>query len=147
VEVEWLILADSAQVIGNKLYVLGGGWDTLNVAAGFPVQQQFALALSVRVPWNETNQKHAVEVEGLGEQPSTEEPKSLFKVNGQFEVGRPAGIRPGQDQRIQLAIGVNLKLEAPGTNIIVARIEGQEMRRVHFNVMDRSSVAQRREGS
>ena len=33
-EVEWLILADSAQVIGNKLYLLGGGWDQLAVNTG-----------------------------------------------------------------------------------------------------------------
>lgn len=146
-EVEWLILADAAQVIGNKLYLLGGGWDVLSVVTGFPVQQQCAVALSVRVPWNETNQKHTVEVEGLSEQPSTEEPKGLFKVNGQFEVGRPTGIKPGQDQRIQLAIGVNLGLEGPGTNTIVARIEGQDMRRIHFNVVDRSPVVQTRGGS
>lgn len=145
-EVEWLILADSAQVIGNKLYLLGGGWDVLHVGTGFPVQQQCAVALSVRVPWNETNQKHTVEVEGVSEEISTEEPKRLFKVDGQFEVGRPTGIKPGQDQRVQLAIGVNLGLEGPGTNIIIARIEGQEMRRIHFNAVDMSPVIQRRGG-
>jgi hypothetical protein len=147
VDVEWLILADSAQVVGNKLYLLGGGWDVLNVVTGFPVQQQCSVALSVRVPWNETNEKHTVEVEGLSEQPSTEQSKSLFKVEGQFEVGRPTGIRPGQDQRVQLAIGVNLSLEGPGTNVIIARIEGQEMRRINFNAVDRSPIAQRRGGS
>lgn len=145
-EVEWLILADSAQVIGNKLYLLGGGWDVLSVNSEFPVVQQCAVALSVRVPWNETNQKHSIEVEGLSEEPSTEEPKSLFKVDGQFEVGRPTGIRPGQDQRVQLAIGANLRLEAPGTNVIIARIEGQEMRRIHFNVVPGPMVALRRGG-
>ena len=30
-EVDWLILADSAQVTGGKLYMLGGGWDRLTV--------------------------------------------------------------------------------------------------------------------
>lgn len=145
-EVEWLILADSAEVVGNKLYLLGGGWDVLSVGTGFPVEQRCAVALAIKVPWNETNQKHTVEVEGLSEQPSTEEPKTMFKVEGQFEVGRPTGIRPGQDQRIQLAIAVSLKLEGPGTNVIVARIEGQEMRRIHFNVVDRAPIAQTRRG-
>lgn len=143
-EVEWLMLADAAQVVGNKVYVLGGGWDVLSVLTGFPIQQQCAVAVSVKVPWNETNQRHTVEVEGLSEQPSTEDPKSMFKVEGQFEVGRPAGIRPGQDQRIQLAIAVNLSLEGPGTNVIIARIEGQEMRRIHFSVVDRAPIAQTR---
>jgi len=135
VEVEWLILADSAEVVGNKLYLLGGGWDRLTVNTGFPIDQRCAIALSVRVPWNETNQKHVFEVEVSGEDTQTEQPKSLVKVGGQFEVGRPPGIPQGQEQRIQLAISMNLRLDSPGTKVIVARIEGQEMRRVHFNVI------------
>ncbi len=134
-EVEWLILADSAEVVGNKLYLLGGGWDRLTVNTGFPIDQRCAIALSVRVPWNETNQKHVFEVEVMGEDTQTEQPKSLVKVGGQFEVGRPPGIPQGQEQRIQLAISMNLRLDSPGTKVIVARIEEQEMRRVHFNVI------------
>ena len=134
-EVEWLILADSAQVLGNKLYLLGGGWDLLTVNREFPVDQRCAVALSVRVPWNETNQKHTFELEVAGEEPATEGPKSLLKVGGQFEVGRPPGIPQGQEQRIQFAMDMNLRLEGPGTKVVVARIEGQEMRRIHFNVV------------
>jgi hypothetical protein len=135
VEVEWLVLADSAQVVGNKLYLLGGGWDRLTVNTEFPVNQRCAIALSVRVPWNETNQKHTFEVEMTSDDPSTEQPKSLMKVGGQFEVGRPPGIPQGQDQRIQLAIDMNVTIETTGTKDIVARIEGQVMRRIHFNVV------------
>ena len=134
-EVEWLILADSAQVVGNKLYLLGGGWDTLTVNSGFPLDRRCGVALSVKVPWNETNQRHTFEVEVTSEDPSTEEPKDLLKVGGQFEVGRPAGTPQGQDQRVQLAIDMNLRLEDPGTKVIVARIEGQEMWRTRFNVV------------
>ncbi|MDP2953100.1 MAG: hypothetical protein Q8O76_07285 [Chloroflexota bacterium] len=134
-EVEWLILADSAQVLGNKLYLLGGGWDLLTVNREFPVDQRCAVALSVRVPWNETNQKHTFELEVAGEEPATEGPKSLLKVGGQFEVGRPPGIPQGQEQRIQFAMDMNLRLEGPGTKIVIARIEGQEMRRITFNVV------------
>ena len=134
-EVEWLILGDSAQVVGNKLYLLGGGWDRLTVNTGFPVDQRCAIALSVKVPWNQTNQKHTFEVEVISEDPETEEPKSLLKVGGQFEVGRPAGTPPGQAQRIQLAIEMNLKIDTSGTKMVVASIEGQEMRRIDFNVV------------
>ena len=134
-EVEWLVLADSAQVVGNKLYLLGGGWDRLTVNTGFPTDRRGAVALAVKVPWNETNQKHTFEVEVASEDPATEEPKSLLKIAGQFEVGRPAGIPQGQDQRVQLAIDLNLKIETPGTKVIIARIEGQEMRRIRFNVV------------
>ena len=134
-EVEWLILADAAQVVGNKLYLLGGGWDRLTVNSGFPVNRPCAVALSVKIPWNETNQKHSVEVSVVAEDSVTEVPKTLVKVPGQFEVGRPPGIPPGQDQRIQLAINMNLKLETSGTFRIIARIEDQDLRETHFNVV------------
>ena len=139
-EVEWLILADSAQVVGNKLYLLGGGWDMLAVSAGFPVEQRCAIAVSVKIPWNETNQRHTFEMEVSEETPGTEAPKSIVKVGSQFEVGRPPGIPLGSDQRIQLAIDMTLKIEHPGTKVVVARIEGQEMRRIHFNVVSRPTL-------
>ncbi|MDP2744818.1 MAG: hypothetical protein Q8P00_07130 [Dehalococcoidia bacterium] len=135
VEVEWLILADAAQVVGNKLYLLGGGWDRLMVNTEFPTNQRCAIAVSIRVPWNETNQKHTVEIEVVSEDPGTEKPKSLLKVGAQFEVGRPPGIPPGQEQRVQLAVDGILKIDSPGTKVVIARIEGQEMRRAHFNVV------------
>jgi hypothetical protein len=135
VEVEWLILADAAQVIGNKLYLLGGGWDRLNAPRGLPIQQHISIAVSVKVAWNETNQRHDLEVEVLGEDVKTEEPKSLVKVNGQFEVGRPPGITVGQDQRIQLAIDVMLTIDSPGTKTAVARIDGVECKQVEFVVI------------
>jgi hypothetical protein len=135
VEIEWLILADAAQVIGNKLYLLGGGWDRLTANKGFPFEQRCAIALAMKVPWNETNQKHDFEIEVCSEDQATEELKSIAKINGQFEVGRPAGIPMGQEQRIQLAIDLRLKVDSPGTKIIIARADGAELRRLVFSVL------------
>ena len=134
-EIEWLILADSAQVVGNKLYLLGGGWDVLNVRQKLPFNQQCAIALSVKVPWNNTNERHNFEVEIISEDQATEEPKSLAKLGGQFEVGRPPGIPRGQDQRIQLAINIGLNMDSTGTKIVIARIDGTESKRITFNVV------------
>lgn len=134
-DVEWLILADAAQVVGNKLYLLGGGWDRLSVNRPFPVEQRIGLALSMIVDWNETNRKHDFEIEILAEDQSTEALKSLVKVGGQCEVGRPPGIQVGQSQRFQIAVEMGLKIEGPGTKTVIARISGQEKRRIHFNVI------------
>jgi hypothetical protein len=134
-EIEWLILADAAQVVGAKLYLLGGGWDRLTVNRPFPVEQRMGLAVSMIVGWNETNKKHDFEVEILSEDLATEALKSMVKVGGQCEIGRPPGIQSGQDQRFQIAVEMNLKIDSPGTKTVIARIGGQEKRRVHFNVM------------
>ncbi|HEV8633688.1 MAG TPA: hypothetical protein VG370_05525 [Chloroflexota bacterium] len=89
-EVEWLILADAAQVLGGKLFLLGGGWDVLTVNSAFPLQQRCAVAVALRVPWNETNQRHQVEIEIEDEDGQHE----LFSVGAEVEVGRRPGI-PG----------------------------------------------------
>jgi hypothetical protein len=128
-EVEWLILADAAQVVGNKLYLLGGGWDLLTVNTGFPVRQRCALAASFRVPWNETNVRHAVEIVI-----ATEDQQEVAKVQAQVEVGRPAGIIPGVDQRSQFALDLNLEFKEPGTFVIIASVEGEEQARTYFRV-------------
>ena len=139
VKVEWLILADAAQVLGNKLYLLGGGWDSLTVNAGFPVQQSCAIAASFCVPWNFTNQRHTMELEIQGD-----DSEQLVNVQGQFEVGRAPGIQQGQPQRSQLAIGMNLPLQRPGVYVVIARVNGEEEARVPFRVVAAPTLIQQR---
>ena len=127
---EWLILADAAEVIGGKLYLMGGGWDNLTIAQSLPSERQLAIAASFRVPWNETNQRHTVEIEVASEDGAV-----LGAISGQVEVGRPPGAKQGQDQRSQVAFGMNAKFGALGTYVIVARVEGEEQGRVPFNVI------------
>ena len=129
-KVEWLILADAAQVVGNKLYVLGGGWDVLTHNGAFPHTHRFAVAVSFRVPWNETNQENHVEIEVV-----TDDGQSIAKINASFRVGRPPDIPVGQDQRSQIAGNLTLQLPGPGTYTIIARIEDQEAAKTHFNVV------------
>jgi hypothetical protein len=141
-EVEWLILADAAQVVGNKLYLMGGGWDRITVNKEPPVPHSMAVAVSFRVAWNETNQRHSFQIEV-----ATGDGQSIGRVDGHFEVGRPAGLPPGQDQRTQIAVNVNWRINQLGTYVVVARIDGQEGRRFPFNVVAGPSLAsqQRRE--
>ena len=135
-EVEWLILADSAQVVGNKLYLLGGGWDRLTVNTKFPAQRQVGIAIAIKVPWNRTNEQHQFEIEI-----ASEDAETVGKVEGNFEVGRAPGIPQGQDQRIQLAVGANLTFTKPGVFVIMAKIDGEERTHVPFYVTAGSGVA------
>ena len=140
--VEWLILADAAQVNGNKLYLLGGGWDRLTIRRRFPVNHVMAVAAAFRVSWNETNQKHDWEIEIVDGDGS-----SLGKVAGKLEVGRPAGVTPGQDQRVQIAVGMNLQLPREGTYSVVAKLNGEADRSFPFNVVQAPGTAQAGSGS
>ena len=136
-DVEWLILADAAQVTSNKLYLLGGGWDRLTIGRPLPVTHQMAVAAAFRVSWNETNQKHAFEIE-VADADGAE----VAKLGGQFEVGRPPGIPAGQDQRTQIAVNMGLPLKRLGTYVVVARLNGEERRSFSFNVVARSGLSE-----
>jgi len=133
-EVEWLILADAAQVVGGKLFLLGGGWETLMVASGFPTQQHAAVAASFRVPWNETNQRHYIQVEVVDEAGN-----EALRLQAQVEVGRPAGVPGGCDQRAQIALNGIVPIKRPGTYVVIARVEGVEQKRVAFRVIAAST--------
>jgi hypothetical protein len=135
-DLEWLILADAAQVVGNKLYLMGGGWDTVNVNGPLPVTQRCAVAASFTVPWPETNRRHNVSIDI-----STEDGQLIAEVNGQVEVGRPVGIPPGASQRAQLAADLALPIHSPGVIVIVAKIEGKEAGRLTFRVVPMQASA------
>jgi hypothetical protein len=55
-----LLLADSAQAIGGKLYILGGGWSITG-----PDPAPSAIALKVQVPWDRANHRYELLLELL----------------------------------------------------------------------------------
>lgn len=129
-DVEWVILADSAEVVNGKLYMLGGGWEVLSVAQPFPFHHTFAIATAYRVPWNETNQLHEIDIEI-----QTVDGEEVLKLGGQFEVGRPVGLPPGSDQRFPLAFGLQMEFRHPGEYVLLSRVEGEVAHRVTFRVL------------
>ena len=101
-----MMLADSAQAVGGKLYILGGGWSITG-----PLPCPSAIAVLVSVPWNETNRKHRVKVELLDPDyrpvllPTPEGSRPLA-ISGDFEVGRPPGIIPGSSIEVPFAFNI-----------------------------------------
>jgi hypothetical protein len=101
-----MMLADSAQAVGGKLYILGGGWSSVG-----PEPTPFALAIKVEVPWDQTNVKHSFRLslmdndgqEVLGESPDGLRP---IAIDGGFEVGRPAGLKAGTPIDVPIALNI-----------------------------------------
>ena len=52
-----MMLADAAQAVDNKLYILGGGWSVTG-----PDPLPSAIAMKIDVPWDQTNQRHRWEL-------------------------------------------------------------------------------------
>ena len=117
--VEWVILADAAEVINGKLYLMGGGWEAINLATPMPAHHTFAIAVAFEVPYLETNQLHDVDIR-------IQDPDGieLIRIEGQVEVGRPPGINPGSPQRIPVAFSVSHEFTKAGPYAVHATADG-----------------------
>ncbi len=97
-----MLLCDSAQVSGGKLFILGGGLSVVG-----PKPQPLALALQITVPWDQANVQHVWKIQLFNEDghPVTINEKQVV-IQGKFEAGRPPGMRPGSPLGVSLAISL-----------------------------------------
>lgn len=110
-----LLLADAAQAVGGKLYILGGGWSITG-----PDPTPSAIAIKIEVPWDQANRKHALQLVLVDEDgqpamvptPSGDRP---VEVGGEFEVGRPPGLKAGTPLDVTLAINIGSLTLRPST--------------------------------
>jgi hypothetical protein len=129
-EADYLMLADSAQVVGEKLYLLGGGWTMLN-APQLPFSVPIGIAVGINVDWLETNRRHSFKLELLHEDDGG---RVLVSVEGEFEAGRPPGIPAGMVQKVQMAFNVTPKFERAGPYVARLMLDNQTAKRQTFNV-------------
>ena len=106
-----MLLADAAQQVGGKLYILGGGWST----TGSPTAPM-AVAIKIEVPWDRTNVSHdwrlaLVDADGRPVQTSDDR---AVEVSGQLEVGRPAGLPDGTPLDAPLGVPFGSMPLSPG---------------------------------
>ena len=97
-----LFLCDSAQIYDGKLSALGIGWWWIR--PGIP----YGVAALVEVPWDKTNNQLTGVFELVDEDGRVVAPDGVnpLKIEVAFEVGRPAGMKPGTSQRVPLFIQV-----------------------------------------
>ena len=124
-EIDFLILADKAEAINGKLYMMGGAWDRLAVI-DFAQPIPFSLAVGILVPWNLTNQEHPVRIWVEHEDGTVVVPEIRASVN----MGRPPVAVPGQALRALMIINVNPKLPKPGTYCVKGVVGDQPPKRV-----------------
>jgi hypothetical protein len=111
-----LLLADSAQAVEGKLYILGGGWSFIG-----PDPSPMALAAKIEIPWNQTNEQHQLKLELMdsdGELVTPEGGEGPVVVEGTFEVGRPVGIKPGTPLDFPFAVNIGPLPLKPNTRYV-----------------------------
>ena len=129
-DVAFLLLTDHSESLNGKLYAMGAGWNILRFPQ-LPFDFVFGIALGLDVEWNETNQRHVLELEVLG--PDGERLGEQFRL--EFEAGRPPGAIQGQDQRMVLSLGTRNTFEAAGPHSIRVSIDGEEAERTRFYIV------------
>jgi Family of unknown function (DUF6941) len=145
VEIE-AFLADSVQTtMEGKLYVQGAGWNVITTAK-LPVRHdRIGIGIIIRVPYTATNQPHKLEVylldDGkelpLGDGPSDGEGSNakIYRLGGEFNVGRPPTLQPGDEQLVSLAINIDaLVFDRADSYEFVLELDGSPEKRLPFRV-------------
>ena len=101
-----MLLADAAQVVDNKLYVLGGGWSVTG-----PDPMPSAIALKIDVPWDEAGTQHTWELalldqDGVPVFLGEGEGAPSVVIRNEFQLERPEGLPPGTPLELSMAINL-----------------------------------------
>ena len=134
-QIEMLTLANHAEVQNGLLYLSGAGWDRVTRAykeGKKPRPQHFSIALSVLVPWSETNQRHEMLIRVEDEDGH----HKLMEAKANIEVGRPPGKVPGTDSRSPLVVTGIVQFPKAGGYRVRATL-GDEQRDYAFRVIDK----------
>jgi hypothetical protein len=125
-EVDFLILADRAEAIGGKLYMMGGAWDQIAVV-DFTKPILFSIALGITIPWNATNIDHKLQVQLMDEDGTR-----LFSVDGSFKTGRPPQLPQGASQNNVLTFAAAAVLPRAGSYTVEATLNESNSHSVSF---------------
>lgn len=128
--IDFLFLADRAEVVNGKLYAMGAAWERIGVV-DFAQPLNISFALGVLVPWNATNRPHTV---GLTIHDADGRPLD-FRLDANFSVGRPPNLN-GETQRVLLAVPTaGVMLAGPGNYVLSAAVDGIEAKSVRFSAI------------
>ena len=131
VEVDFLLLADRAEVLNGKLYMMGGAWDRRQVRdIASPVS--LTIVIGVLVPWNLTNEQHRLTIRIEDEDGAMIPPEVEVTVN----VGRPVDATQGQSFRATAVINNRWQLPRYGTYRVAASTAGHNEKRVTFYAIE-----------
>jgi hypothetical protein len=128
-EIDYLLVADRAEVVNGKLYLMGGAWDRISPAT-FPHRMILGIALGVRIPFAHTDDQHTVAVELLQDE------QRLVGFEARLTTGRPPGMA-GMDMLVPMAFNIPVSIPAEGQAVLRAAVDGRAPRRHEIRVTQR----------
>jgi len=125
------MLADAAQVSAGKLFVLGGGFDTITVREIPAVHRYLAVVLLAEIGPADRNRELTVTIRLVDEDGHD----TGMQAQGSFRVGAPASLPAGATSSVPLVSGFGgIRFERAGGYVFLVEHEGTEVARVPFRV-------------
>lgn len=126
------LIADAAVVERGKLYIHGGGWDTIWAASLPTTHPALALALLFRVEYSEALKDIPIAIDLVDED---NQPAGV-SIQGNINVGHAAGTKPGAPIFVPQAITLNmLQLPKEGSYSFRVTSKDAELGSVVFRVV------------
>lgn len=117
-KIDYAVLADAAQAVGGKIFILGGGWNVFR-SANYPAPVQLAVAIGMGFASNEIGVRYPVKIVIADEAGVPVVPE----LNGQIETGQLAPDLPkGLPVKVPLAWNVSFAVPRPGRYGIVITV-------------------------
>lgn len=129
VEVEFLILADYADVVNGKLYMIGGGWNQFTT----PPQMrtwQFTAAAGLLIPWHEIGK----EINVIFTVEDADGKQVQSKCEASILADKGSNVVEGQNFRAILTLGFTMQNILPGTYSVVAATKNESKRATFYVV-------------
>jgi hypothetical protein len=126
------MLADAAQVQNGKLYVLGGGFDTISVSSVPVVHRNLSLAMVAEVGPDERQRDLDLSIKLLDEDGN----EIGVEAKGKLRVGAPPNLPPGSPSIVPIVSPFhNITFpEAKGYAFVVS-LNDAELARIKFRVV------------
>jgi hypothetical protein len=129
-EIDYLLVADRAEVVNGKLYLMGGSWDRVQPPS-FPHRMMLGIALGVRIPFAHTDDQHTVAIELVHDD------ARLVGFEAKLTTGRPPGMA-GMDMLVPMAFNIPIAIPAEGQLVLRAAVDGRTPRRHEIKVSQRA---------
>jgi hypothetical protein len=126
-EFDFVIMADGAEMVNGKLYMMGGAWDGI-VLRKIGDASMFSVAVGIGVPWAATNMQHVLSLRIVDA-----DANELAHAQVEFTTGRPPQLAVGTRQRAAWALPMIVVFPAPGAYALVCSVGAVE-KRIPFTV-------------
>jgi hypothetical protein len=127
-DADYLILADRAEVLNGKLYMMGGAFDQIGL---LDLQQPVPLyaVLGLIIPWNHANRRIPLVL-----QIEDEDGGEIFKMEAAMVTGRPPDAIPGQAFRSTITTAFLCTFPKAGSYRISARFADTSTKKTVLHV-------------